>query len=150
MSLIFPIALFVLIFYFLIFRPQKKKQQEHEKMVASIGIGDTVVSAGGFFGRVSSIMDDSYIIEIADGVKVRILKTSISIRRTESEGGARPDRPRRKKRKKPVGAGETAQNGAEIAAEGENVGVTPAENAALIDEAEEEEAQPMASDEAAE
>lgn len=80
MGLVFPIVLFVAIFYFLILRPQKKKQQQHEKMLASISRGDTVISAGGFYGKVSDVLDDSYIIEIAEGVKARILKSSISVR----------------------------------------------------------------------
>ena len=158
MSLMFPIVLFVLIFYFLIFRPQKKKQQQHDKMISSIGRGDTVVTAGGFFGKVSDILDDSYIIELAEGVKVRILKTSISIKREGADPGAGPksDRPRRKKRRRPLAGGDAATP---IEAEGEggvgeesadvdvsSEGVTEAENEALLqlentsDETAEEEA----------
>ena len=149
-QLIFPIALFVLIFYFLIFRPQKKKQKEHDTMISSIGMGDTVITAGGFFGRVTSVLDDSYIIELADGVKVRILKTSISIRRTGTDAAVKSDRPRRKKRKKIAptsneGERQAESDGADAPAEdvaaanvveeaAESVGITPAENAALIDE----------------
>ena len=150
MSLMFPIVLFVLIFYFLIFRPQKKKQQQHDKMISSIGRGDTIVTAGGFFGKVSEVLEDSYIIELAEGVKVRILKSSISIKREGADPGAkpksdRPDRPRRKKRRRPLAEGETAapieageegdvseagEESAETDASSE--GVTEAENEALL------------------
>lgn len=151
MGMMFPIVLFVLIFYFLIFRPQKKKQQQHDKMISSIGRGDTVVTAGGFFGKVSDILEDSYIIELADGVKVRILKTSISVKREGSDPGAvpksdhsdRPDRPRRKKRRRPLVEGDAATPSeaqgdvneaddvsSETAASSE--GVTEAENEALL------------------
>ena len=99
MGLAFPIVLFVAIFYFLILRPQKKKQQQHEKMLASINKGDTVVSAGGFYGKVSDVLDDSYIIEIAEGVKVRILKNSISIRCDSAE--PRPKSTKQKKKNRP-------------------------------------------------
>ena len=99
MGLAFPIVLFVAIFYFLILRPQKKKQQQHEKMLASINKGDTVVSAGGFYGKVSDVLDDSYIIEIAEGVKVRILKNSISIRCDSAE--PRPKSAKQKKKNRP-------------------------------------------------
>ncbi len=150
MGLMFPIVLFVLIFYFLIFRPQKKKQQQHDKMINSIGRGDTVVTAGGFFGKVSDILEDSYVIEVADGVKMRILKSSISIRRDGPDAGAKAvDRPRKKRRKRrpgeagdETGALETGEAGAtegdvEVAAEttavAESKGVTPEENEALID-----------------
>lgn len=156
MGLVFPIVLFVLIFYFLIFRPQKKKQQQHDQMINSIGRGDTVVSAGGFFGKVSDILEDSYIIEIADGVKVRILKSSISIKREGPDAGAKSvDRPRKKRRKKREPGEETAADNAaldsgeaveetaapeaeESANAAESRGVTPEENEALIENAPEE------------
>lgn len=82
LGMLMPLALFVVIFYFLIIRPQKKKQKAHEEMLASISRGDKVVTAGGFFGTVRDILDDSFIIEVADGVKMRILKSSISYKRT--------------------------------------------------------------------
>ena len=148
MSLMFPIVLFVLIFYFLIFRPQKKKQQQHDKMISSIGRGDTIITAGGFFGKVSEVLEDSYIIELAEGVKVRILKSSVSVKREGADPGAkpksdRPDRPRRKKRRRPLAEGESATP---IEAEGDvsetgeestdidisSEGVTEAENEALL------------------
>ena len=148
MSLALPIVLFVLIFYFLIFRPQKKKQQQHDNMVASIGRGDTIITAGGFFGKVSDILEDSYVIEIAEGVKVRILKSSISVKREGADPGARPksDRPRRKKRRRPVGEGDVAAIEAESIdtavdasdefpdAESSPEGVTEAENEVLLQE----------------
>jgi len=82
MGMLMPLALFVVIFYFLIIRPQKKKQKAHEEMLASISRGDKVVTAGGFFGTVRDILDDSFIIEVDEGVKMRILKGSISYKRT--------------------------------------------------------------------
>jgi preprotein translocase subunit YajC len=105
-GLMLPIVLFVLIFYFLIFRPQKKKQQQHDQMVSSISRGDTIVSAGGFFGSVCDVLDDSYIVEIAEGVRVRILKTSISVKREAGDGSKPPQKPRRKKKRRLVAAGE--------------------------------------------
>ena len=84
MGLVLPIAMFMAIFYFLILRPQKKKQKQHEDMINGIGRGDSVVTAGGFFGVVRDVLEDSFIIEVADGVKMRILKASISARRDAS------------------------------------------------------------------
>lgn len=84
MGLVLPIAMFMAIFYFLILRPQKKKQKQHEDMIGSINRGDSVVTAGGFFGVVRDVLEDSFIIEVADGVKMRILKASISARRDSS------------------------------------------------------------------
>lgn len=135
MGMALPIVLFVAIFYFMIFRPQKKRQQEQEKMIGAISRGDTVVTAGGFFGRVCEVLEDSFIIELADGVKVRILKTSISMKRDDPGAGSKAiDRPRRKKRRpRPDGAREGAEAPTEEHAESE--GVTAEESGALIDEA---------------
>ena len=85
MGMLLPLGVFVVIFYFLIIRPQKKRQRKHDEMLASIRNGDVVVTAGGFYGTVKDIKDDSYIIEIADGVKARILKASIQMKKHEGE-----------------------------------------------------------------
>lgn len=86
MGMLLPLALFVVIFYFLIIRPQKKRQRQHQEMLASIKRGDQVVTAGGFFGIVRETKDDSYILEIADGVKARILKSSVQYKKSEEPG----------------------------------------------------------------
>jgi preprotein translocase subunit YajC len=133
-SLMLPIVLFIVIFYFLIFRPQKKKQQQHDSMISSITRGNTVITAGGFYGRVSDVLEDSYIIEIADGVKVRILKSSISARK-ESPDDAKPMRPRRKRRKRERTEGADAPETGVTPLSMED-GVTEDESDALIGEAE--------------
>lgn len=99
MSLMFPIVMFVGIFYFLIIRPQKKKQKAHDEMIASIGRGSTVITAGGFFGVVTDIKDDSYILEIAENTKVRIVKSSISMKYEGDE--EKPERERKPRRRRP-------------------------------------------------
>jgi len=85
MGMLLPLAVFVVIFYFLIIRPQKKRQRKHEEMIAAIRRGDQIVTAGGFFGVVTEMKDDSFILEVADGVKVRVLKSSIQMKRVEGE-----------------------------------------------------------------
>jgi preprotein translocase subunit YajC len=65
--MLLPLGVFVVIFYFLIIRPQKKRQRKHEEMLASIRRGDQIVTAGGFFGVVREVKEDSFIVEIADG-----------------------------------------------------------------------------------
>ncbi|MEG1837055.1 MAG: preprotein translocase subunit YajC [Synergistaceae bacterium] len=80
-SMLLPLAMFAAIFYFMIIRPQKKRQKTHDDMLASISKGDMVITAGGFFGTVREILDDSFILELAEGVKVRILKSSVSMRK---------------------------------------------------------------------
>lgn len=136
---ILPFVVIMLGFFFFTSRSQKKKQKAHDKMLSEITPGDTVISAGGFFGRVSAVLDDSFIIEIADGVKARILKTSITGKRDAAESGRqKPVRPRKKKRR-PIdrpGAELAARNDESVsAAEGARPSgeVTADESEALID-----------------
>ncbi|HOJ81839.1 MAG TPA: preprotein translocase subunit YajC [Acetomicrobium flavidum] len=78
LGMMWPLLLFIVIFYFLLIRPQKKRQKQHQDMLNSIKRGDMVVTAGGIYGTVKDIKDDSFILEISDGVKIRILKSAIS------------------------------------------------------------------------
>ena len=96
MGLMMPLAIFVVIFYFLILRPQKKRQQEHDRLVSSIKPGDTVITAGGFYGKVSDVLDDSYIILLDENTKARILKSSISSKIVSEKS----EEHRKKKKKK--------------------------------------------------
>lgn len=82
MGMIFPLAIFVLIFYFFIIRPQRKRDKQHNNMIASINRGDQIVTVGGFLGTVREVRDDTFQIEIADGVRVRILKSAVQTKRT--------------------------------------------------------------------
>ena len=82
MEAIQGIVPFILIFgimYFLLIRPQQKKVKEHQAMVAALRRGDQVVTQGGIIGKVSKVKDDNEIeIEIAAGVNVRIVRSTIS------------------------------------------------------------------------
>ncbi|MDR2779492.1 MAG: preprotein translocase subunit YajC [Synergistaceae bacterium] len=132
-----PIVLFIVIFYFLMYRPQKKKQQQHDKMISSIGRGDTVVTAGGFLGKICEVLDDSYIIELADGVRARILKSSVSSRREGGDDKLKPRRLKKKKRERAVDA-EADKNKETSAADGDSPkpqedGVSMEENAVLLE-----------------
>lgn len=137
-GLFFPILLFIGIFYFLILRPQKKKQQQHDKMLSAISRGDTIITAGGFFGKVSDVLEDSYIIELADGVKVRILKSSISVRRDATDNAPRAPRPKKKdrpRRDRDASNGENKSEETAVAPEAIEEGVTSEETNALMDQA---------------
>ena len=81
MGMLFPLAILVLFFYFFIIRPQRKRQKQHESMISSIGRGDQVVTIGGFFGTVREVRDDTFLIELAEGVRVRILKSAVQTKR---------------------------------------------------------------------
>lgn len=74
LEMLVPMALIFLIFYFLLIRPQQKKQRDQEKMLAAIEKGDAVVTAGGLHGRVVGVSDDILTVEIAalKGERVRV------------------------------------------------------------------------------
>ena len=74
-----PLILIFAIMYFLLIRPQQKKLKEHQAMVAAVRRGDQVVTAGGIIGKVSKVLDDREIeVEIATGVKVKVMKHTLS------------------------------------------------------------------------
>ena len=74
-----PLILIFAIMYFLLIRPQQKKVKEHQAMVAALRRGDQVVTQGGVIGKVVKVKDDGEIeVEIADGVKVRIVQSTIA------------------------------------------------------------------------
>ena len=81
MGMFFPLIIFVLIFYFFIIRPQKKRDKQHNNMIAGINRGDQIVTIGGFLGTVREVRDDTFQIEIAEGVRVRILKSAVQTKR---------------------------------------------------------------------
>ena len=71
-------VLFVAIFYFLIIRPQSKRQKEHKKMMDAIEKGDEVVTAWGLLGKVVKVTDDYLMISIADKVDVSLQKHAVT------------------------------------------------------------------------
>ena len=71
------IAVFVAIFYFLIWRPQSKRAKEHRALVESLGVGSEVVFAGGLMGKVHKIEGDFAVIELSRGVEVKIQRASV-------------------------------------------------------------------------
>ena len=81
-SLISSLVPFVLIFgimWLLLIRPQQKKAKEHRAMIEALRRGDQVVTAGGLLGKVSKVKEDGEVeIEIAEGVKVRVVRSTIT------------------------------------------------------------------------
>ena len=85
MSLL-PFAAIFVIMYFLILRPQQRRAKEHGDLVKNLRRGDTVVTNGGLVGKVTKVVDDDQIeVEIADGVRVRQMRSMISGVRTKGE-----------------------------------------------------------------
>ncbi|MBU1323648.1 MAG: preprotein translocase subunit YajC [Alphaproteobacteria bacterium] len=71
------IAIFVL-FYFLLIRPQQKRQKEHQAMIGAVKRNDVVVMSSGMIGKVTRVENDEVMVEIAQGVNVRVVKSMIA------------------------------------------------------------------------
>ena len=73
-----PLILIFVIMYFLLIRPQQKKAKEHQAMVKALRRGDQVVTQGGVIGKVAKVKDENELeVEIAEGVKVRVVQSTI-------------------------------------------------------------------------
>ena len=74
-----PLILIFGIMYFLLIRPQQKKAKVHQAMITALRRGDQVVTQGGLIGKVSKVKDDNEIeVEVSDGVKVRVVQSTIA------------------------------------------------------------------------
>ncbi|MCM1094024.1 MAG: preprotein translocase subunit YajC [Bacteroides sp.] len=76
MNLIMIVAL-IAIFYFFMIRPQQKKQKEIKKFREGLGVGDRVITAGGIHGKIRGVKENSFVLEIADNVRITIDKGSV-------------------------------------------------------------------------
>ena len=75
---ILPLLLIFVVFYFLLIRPQQKKMKKHRDMVANLQRGDKVITGGGLYATVAKIEDDAVLLEIANGVRVKAARHTIS------------------------------------------------------------------------
>ena len=72
-----PIVLMFVVLYFIMIRPQMKRQKEHKAMVEALAKGDEVVTAGGMLGRISKLGDTYLSVEIANGVEVQVQRSAV-------------------------------------------------------------------------
>jgi preprotein translocase subunit YajC len=85
-STIYMVVFLVLIFamfYFLMIRPQRKRQKEQQKMMAELKRGDRVITAGGIYGVVESVSEDSVIIKVESGATMKVAKNMVAIKREQ-------------------------------------------------------------------
>jgi preprotein translocase subunit YajC len=81
-----PFGIILVIMYFLILRPQQRRQKTHQEMIKNVRRGDTVVTTGGLIGKIIKTVDDTEIeVEIAPNVRVRVLRGMISDVRSKGE-----------------------------------------------------------------
>lgn len=80
-----PLILIFAIMYFLMIRPQQKRAKQHREMVATLKKGDLIITQGGIIAKVAAVRDDELEVEIASGVRVRVVRSSVSqvVNRTE-------------------------------------------------------------------
>jgi len=74
-----PLILLFVVFWFLLIRPQMKRQKEHRQLVEKLSKGDEVVTTGGIAGRIDEVGDSFLTVEIADSVRVRVQKGAVTV-----------------------------------------------------------------------
>jgi len=72
-----PLVLLFVVFYFLLIRPQQKRAKQQKLFIENLKKGDKVITSGGLYGTITGITDDSVTIEIAEKVRVRVLKSAV-------------------------------------------------------------------------
>jgi preprotein translocase subunit YajC len=79
----FLVLIFVL-FYFVMIRPQRKRQKQQQEMMQGLQKGDRVITAGGIYGTIESVSEDSVVIKVESGATLRLNKGSVAVRRDET------------------------------------------------------------------
>ncbi len=87
------LVLMMVVFYFMLIRPQKRRADQHRDLVGSLRVGDEIVTIGGLFGTVASMDDEALNLEVAPGTSVRVLKTAVARRVTQEEDESLEEEP---------------------------------------------------------
>jgi preprotein translocase subunit YajC len=82
--LIFLVVIFAL-FYFVMIRPQRKRQKDQQQMMASLQKGDKVMTIGGIYGTIDNISEDSIVLKVEGGTTIRVARTAVNIRRDATD-----------------------------------------------------------------
>ncbi len=80
-----PLVMILVVFYFLLIRPQQKRLKEHQERIGGLRRGDTVVTSGGIVGKITKVAEDEVTVEIAPNVSVRVVKGTIGEIRGKGE-----------------------------------------------------------------
>lgn len=75
----FLVLIFAL-FYFVMIRPQRRRQKEHEQLMQELQKGDRVITAGGIYGTIESVSEDSVVIKVESGTTMRVARSSVAVR----------------------------------------------------------------------
>lgn len=85
LGLFLMMGAFIVIWYFLLIRPQLRRQKAHQQMLSNMKRGDVVVTSGGLIGKIRSLSDDEVRLELGPNVEVRVVRGTIADVRTKSE-----------------------------------------------------------------
>lgn len=76
------VVILIALFYFLIIRPQSNRRKEQQKLMAELQPGDRVIAAGGIFGEIESMNEESVVLKVESGAKIRVMKQGIMVKRS--------------------------------------------------------------------
>lgn len=76
-SILYMVGLFAILWFFLV-RPQQQRQKKHAQMVASLKVNDRIITAGGIYGTILKIKEDSLIVKIAENVRIELMRSAVS------------------------------------------------------------------------
>jgi preprotein translocase subunit YajC len=94
------IALLVGIMYFVMIRPQQKQAKTHKELLSGLKKGDEVVTQGGILGKIHQVSDQTVTLEVANGVRIRVLKRSVYAKGSVADDAPAPAKPEDKKEEK--------------------------------------------------
>ncbi len=84
-GMLIPLILMFAVFYFLLIRPQQKRQKEHQKLVSELQKGDRVITTGGIHGIISNVKEKTISVKVADNVKLEINRANVTAVESKSE-----------------------------------------------------------------
>lgn len=79
------LAFFFGMFYFLMIRPQRQRQKEHQKLVGGLKKGDKVITVGGIYGQIESLSEESVVLKVESGAMLRVARMGIAFKQEKSE-----------------------------------------------------------------
>lgn len=92
MQSILMLGLMFVVFYFMLIRPQQKRAKEHQSMLSSLKKGDRIVTTGGLIGRISGITDRLVTLEVAEKVRVQVLRAQVQGLEVSGESSSSSDK----------------------------------------------------------
>ena len=81
-----PIIFMLVIFYFMLYRPQKQARQEREKMLSALQVGVEVVTIGGIYGKITAVDEETLMLKIAEKVEIKISRQAVNTLAQKNEG----------------------------------------------------------------